>query len=246
MIVLEPPTEEQLAYIYKQLNITPEGLERDVKYLKDWISQQPHLPDGIDERAIRSSLIARKNSLEKVKRCVDLLYSAKELAPELFGKRDPLDPDLHEIFNKQFAYPLPKLTPEGSRVLVYNNLDLDPKDYIFSKVMKVILMMGAIQLLEGICLDWVLVLDMRGYTFGYLSTITIPLVKKCLMIAQEAYPIRIKAVHMIYAPGFIDTLLGLFKPFMKKKLADRVFTVAKSFFQMHYLISQMWFSMDFR
>ncbi|XP_067010297.2 alpha-tocopherol transfer protein-like isoform X2 [Anabrus simplex] len=184
MSVLEPPTEEQLTYIYNQLNMTPESLERDVKYLMDWISQQPHLPDGIDERWIRSSLIARKNSVEKVKHSIDLCYTVKGLAPEFFEKRDPLDPELHEIFTKQFAYPLPKLTPEGSRVLLYNIMDLEVKDYEFSKSTKVVLMMGAVQLLEDICRNWVLVFDLRGFTFNHLSTITIPQLKKFLMIAQ--------------------------------------------------------------
>ncbi|XP_067010293.2 alpha-tocopherol transfer protein-like isoform X1 [Anabrus simplex] len=222
MSVLEPPTEEQLTYIYNQLNMTPESLERDVKYLMDWISQQPHLPDGIDERWIRSSLIARKNSVEKVKHSIDLCYTVKGLAPEFFEKRDPLDPELHEIFTKQFAYPLPKLTPEGSRVLLYNIMDLEVKDYEFSKSTKVVLMMGAVQLLEDICRNWVLVFDLRGFTFNHLSTITIPQLKKFLMIAQEAFPIRMKAVHAIFAPPFIDKILSLFKPFLKKKLADRI------------------------
>ncbi|XP_067010634.2 alpha-tocopherol transfer protein [Anabrus simplex] len=222
MSVLEPPTEEQLAYIYSQLNVTPESLERDVKYLMDWISQQPHLPDGIDERCVRSALIGRKNSLEKVKHSIDMLCTIKGLAPEFFGKRDPLDPELQEHFNKQFCYPLPKMTPEGSRVIFYKILDLDAKDFDYCKSLKLILMMGGLQLLQDICLNWVLVLDMRGFTFGHVTTITIPLVKKLLMIVQEAYPIRLKAIHIIYAPAFIDTLLGLFRPFLKKKLSDRI------------------------
>ncbi|XP_068085424.1 alpha-tocopherol transfer protein-like [Anabrus simplex] len=217
MSVLEPLTEEQLAFIYKQLSMTPEGLERDVKYLMDWISQQPHLPDGIDERLVRNSLIARKNSLEKVKHSIDMLYTVKDLVPEFFGKRDPLDLELQEIFNKQFAYPFPKLTPNGSRVLMYKILDLDAKEFDFCKAAKMGLLMATVQLLEGACLNWVLVYDLRGFTFGHLSTITIPQAKKFLMIIQEAYPVRIKAIHIIYAPPFIDTILSLFKPFMKKK-----------------------------
>lgn len=39
---------------------------------------------------------------------------------------------------------------------------------------------------------------------------------------QAAYPARIHQIHVINAPSYMSTIEGLIKPFIKKKIQDRV------------------------
>ena len=41
-------------------------------------------------------------------------------------------------------------------------------------------------------------------------------------LLQEAFPARIKGVHLINQPWYISIVLGVIKPFMKQKLRDRI------------------------
>lgn len=41
---IKPLTEEQQAALHKKVDATPESLKRDVKILREWLAQQPHLP----------------------------------------------------------------------------------------------------------------------------------------------------------------------------------------------------------
>ncbi|XP_067010930.2 alpha-tocopherol transfer protein-like isoform X3 [Anabrus simplex] len=220
-MTLELPTEEQLARIYDELAMNPDTIERDVAYLKEWISKQPHLPNGIDDRFLRNSLIFRKNSLEKVKESVDLFYSVKSLAPELLSNRDPFDPALQGEMENLFFYPLPKLTQDGSRVIISKLFCTDPKMFYYPSAAKLVLMVAAVSLLEDRCLSHTIVFDLQGITMSHLATVQIPLARKFIYIGQNAYPIRQKAVHIIHAPSYVETMLSIFKPFLKKKLIDR-------------------------
>lgn len=48
--------------------------------------------------------------------------------------------------------------------------------------------------------------------------------RKINLYLQSAYPVRLREVHLINAPSFLDKILSLFKPLMKDKLAERVFS----------------------
>ncbi|XP_067010931.1 uncharacterized protein [Anabrus simplex] len=183
-MTLELPTEEQLARIYDELAMNPDTIERDVAYLKEWISKQPHLPNGIDDRFLRNSLIFRKNSLEKVKESVDLFYSVKSLAPELLSNRDPFDPALQGEMENLFFYPLPKLTQDGSRVIISKLFCTDPKMFYYPSAAKLVLMVAAVSLLEDRCLSHTIVFDLQGITMSHLATVQIPLARKFIYIGQ--------------------------------------------------------------
>ncbi|XP_067006985.2 alpha-tocopherol transfer protein-like [Anabrus simplex] len=222
-MLLEPPTDEQLARFYTEFNMSPESIQRDVEYLKEWITQQPHLPNVTDERRLRNMLFYCKNSVEKVKRVTDLYYTVRGQVPEFFANRDPLTQDVEKIIHTVFFLPLPRHTPDGSRILLFRLMDSNPARYNATQAMKLGFMVGDIRLLEDTCLNNILVFDLTGFTLTHLTLHTIPMVKKFMFVGQKAFPIRQKAVHIIYAPPFVDKILMLFKPFMKAKLAKRMY-----------------------
>lgn len=64
--------------------------------------------------------------------------------------------------------------------------------------------------------------DFQDFSFNYLLQQTPMLCKKSVLAVQNAYPIRIKSIHCINLPVFMDTMFSLFKPFLSEKLKSRV------------------------
>lgn len=93
---------------------------------------------------------------------------------------------------------------------------------------------------EGTAPGLVIVSDMGGCQFGHIAKLGLVHLKKfffyfqvsnwrdCFVsfqfekCFQEAMPVRIKGLHFINCPSFMDKILALIKPFMKKELLNMV------------------------
>ncbi|XP_067008098.1 alpha-tocopherol transfer protein-like [Anabrus simplex] len=106
---------------------------------------------------------------------------------------------------------------------MFRLLEPNPIFYNACQTMKLTFMVGDIRLLEDTCLSDILVFDLTGFTMVHLAQHTLPLLKKFMFVGQKAFPIRQRAVHIIYTPPFVDKILLLFKPLMKEKLIKRLY-----------------------
>lgn len=97
MINIRPLTPSLAALSAKELNETPERLVTDLKELKDWIKQSPHLNARTDDQFLVTFLRGCKFSLEKAKQKFDLYYTVRSKMPEVMFNRDPLDEKLQAI-----------------------------------------------------------------------------------------------------------------------------------------------------
>lgn len=69
----------------------------------------------------------------------------------------------------------------------------------------------------------VYVLDAAVATPTHFAKFTPALVKKFLVCAMEAYPVKVKEVHVINVSPLVDTILNFVKPFLKEKIRNRIF-----------------------
>lgn len=89
-----------------------------------------------------------------------------------------------------------------------------------------VFMIGDVRLKEethGVAGD-VYIFDASIATPSYFAKFTPTLVKKFLVCAQEAYPAKVKEVHIINISSLIDTILNFVKPFLKEKIRNRIYT----------------------
>ena len=121
--------------------------------------------------------------------------------------------------------PLPGLTKNGRRVIVMRGIDKDLPTPNVAEAMKLVMMIGDIRLKEeliGVAGD-VYVLDATVATPAHFSKFTPALVKKFLVCVQEAYPVKLKEVHVINVSPLVDTIINFVKPFLKEKIRNRIF-----------------------
>lgn len=228
IMALEQPNPEQQIKIRGELNEDPSTRDRDLEHIKDWLKRQPHLPPFEDDQRILTFLRGCKFSLEKTKRKLDMYFTMRAAVPEFFADRDPTRKELKDVMDIFHFPPLPKLPANGRRVIAMRCVE--PKNEIPSvtEAMKAVLMIGDIRLKEeltGVAGD-VYILDASIATpqhfAAHFSKFTPTIIKKFLICVQEAYPVKLKEVHVINVSPMVDTIINFVKPFLKEKIRGRI------------------------
>ncbi|KAJ8917406.1 hypothetical protein NQ315_002430 [Exocentrus adspersus] len=224
MTLVQPSPELQIS-IRKELNEDVNTRDSDLQHIKEWLLKQPHLPDTWDEPRLMTFLRGCKFSLEKCKRKLDMYFTMRAAVPEFFSNRDISRPELQQIIELGNIPPLPGLTPEGRRVVVLRGKVKDIETPNIADIMKVVLMIGDIRLeaeQTGVAGD-VYILDASVATTNHFAKITPAIVKKFLVCVQEAYPVKLKEVHVINVSPLVDTIITWVKPFLKEKIRNRIY-----------------------
>ncbi|XP_046737919.1 uncharacterized protein LOC124406526 [Diprion similis] len=196
----------------------------DLQMLRDWCKKQPHLPP-VSDTDLTLFLHSNYYRLESTKTTIDAFYSVRTHIPELFLNRDPLgEKGLREIMQVVCCVFLPGTTPEGYRVILGKTIDPDPSRYVLADVIKLCSMIMELRLYTtGTAPGYVIIMDMDDTVFGHVARMNPMTVKKHLYYVQEALPIRLKSVHVINTAPFVEMLLNIAKPFMKKELMNMIF-----------------------
>nr|XP_012231774.1 PREDICTED: alpha-tocopherol transfer protein-like isoform X2 [Linepithema humile]XP_012231775.1 PREDICTED: alpha-tocopherol transfer protein-like isoform X2 [Linepithema humile] len=194
-------------------------LEELLCKFRQWLKQQIHLPQDISDQRLKFFISTVKFDFEKAKKNLDALYTLHNLLPEFYDNFDPLSEDikLSNICN-QFI-PLPKLTPDKYRVHIARPIDGSKFDIL--ALMRYGLMIIEERIEEDIVTNNIIICDSTGVNMNHVIQYTPSLIKK-IDICMTAYGLRIKAVHIINAPPFVDIIMKMAKPILKAKLFNRI------------------------
>uniref|UniRef100_A0AAR5Q4E5 CRAL-TRIO domain-containing protein n=1 Tax=Dendroctonus ponderosae TaxID=77166 RepID=A0AAR5Q4E5_DENPD len=224
MTLVQPSPEMQIN-IRKALNEDVTTRQSDLEHIKEWMLKQPHLPDSWDDERIMTFLRGCKFSLEKTKRKLDMYFTMRTACPEFFANRDITRPELQHIAQLGHLPPLPGLTPDGKRIIVMRGKDKDIDTPPLGDVAKVVLMIGDVRLAAeetGVAGD-VYILDASVASASHFSKVSPSLAKKFLVCVQEAYPVKLKEVHVVNVSPLVDTIVQFVKPFLKEKIRNRIY-----------------------
>ncbi|XP_049887074.1 alpha-tocopherol transfer protein-like [Pectinophora gossypiella] len=216
VLVKEIPLEKE----YKKATlITP----ADISKLRQWLDTQPHLPaDLITELELILTYHCCERSAEVSKQVLDLHFTLKTLFTSFFKDR-AVDATVLNAANTVLALPLDMRTAEGYAAFYARLLDTDVKKFIFSDSLRMVLMLLDLWHLEdGTWPGLVIVIDLDGLTLGHLARLELLAVQQFLYYLQEAMLVKLKSVHFLNAPPFMDKLMMILRPFMKKKLMDMI------------------------
>ncbi|GBP34439.1 Alpha-tocopherol transfer protein-like [Eumeta japonica] len=65
-------------------------------------------------------------------------------------------------------------------------------------------------------------MDVKDISLKFITKFNVSVARKLSKFQEEAMPIRLKQVHIVNAPPFIDKLYALMKPFMKQEYINMV------------------------
>jgi len=84
-----------------------------------------------------------------------------------------------------FSYfvPMPQLTPDFNRVIVFGFLTPDATNFVAEDFCKVVQMTYEILSCEDYCLSYIFIFDAANYTASHIPKMTITSVKKCEVCA---------------------------------------------------------------
>ncbi|XP_063929746.1 alpha-tocopherol transfer protein-like [Zophobas morio] len=195
----------------------------DVELFMTWVNKQPHLPK-INELQAILFLQSCYYSNEAAKTALDTYFTVKALCPEMFGNRNPLTGPMKETIHVSVMTPLPKETPDGSTIFFVKLTDTTPDKYIFVDQCRYFDMISMLHLYQkGTSKGHLIVFDMKGISFPHLAKLGPITMKKLLFYLQDALPVRLKGLHFVNIVPFMDKILALMRPFMKKELMDVLF-----------------------
>lgn len=80
------------------------------------------------------------------------------------------------------------------------------------------------------------IVDMNGYTMRHIAYVSIFVLRVYMKFLQEAYPSRLRAMHIINCPSILDKMMSLFKPFIREDVYQMVTkaTISISWLITHY------------
>ncbi|XP_075166385.1 alpha-tocopherol transfer protein-like [Haematobia irritans] len=209
-----------------ELHEVPERIEEDLKDFRDWIEKQPHLRARTDDQFLISFLRGCKYSMEKAKSKIDKYYTLRTKYPDFYTIQDVDDPKTIELFKMGIGLNLPTpLNETGPRIQYIRTALYPTEKFSFADIMclangtqEITMRNDDYTVVNG----FVQILDMANYTTGHMLQMTPTVIKKMSTFAEDATPLRQRAVHVINAPASLEKLFAMVKSFIPEKQKERL------------------------
>ncbi|XP_017855598.1 PREDICTED: alpha-tocopherol transfer protein-like [Drosophila arizonae] len=211
----------KLADLDEQYKRFPQIKREEMRKFVDWIHAQPHFSPHFSEGEALHFFHACKYSMEMAKQVLETNLTARTHLDDFFVNLDIESNQLKRAMKTVSIVPLPGATPEGYRVIVGKLEDLNASNFNYADVMKLYCMVFDYWMYEdGIQPGHVIVIDLKGCSLGHVARIGLLQMKKFLFYLQEAAAIRLIGFHFINIVPFMDKIMALMNPFMKKELTS--------------------------
>ncbi|KAL3271231.1 hypothetical protein HHI36_021725 [Cryptolaemus montrouzieri] len=212
----------QLADVNNEYQKDSKLKKEDIDSLRVWAEKQPHLPK-ISELQYILFLQSCYYSNEQAKSAIENYFTVRSMCKDIFANGNPKDHALQMAIDVGLVHILPKLTPRNHKVVFMRLMETSPDRYIYLDQVRMFDMIITLAMhMDGTNEGMDMVFDMDGSVFGHLLKFNPSVAKKYLYYLQEGLPIRLRSIHIINAQSWIDKMLGLIKPLMKKELYDMI------------------------
>ncbi|XP_034489964.1 alpha-tocopherol transfer protein-like [Drosophila innubila] len=200
--------------------------DRDLAELFEWFAQNENLPQEIEPLLLRRFYQCMYGHVEDTKKLIEVNYALRNKHPHLFIKRDPLDEDSRRTFDYADILPLPGLTPDKYKVSLYCFRDFEPSKMHHTEDTRAFFMVTDCRFItpddladpEVLSEGEVQIFDMKGTTMRHISRLTISTLRAYVKFLQLAFPVRLKAIHMVNCPTYLDRIVSVVKPFISEEV----------------------------
>ncbi|KAF2902371.1 hypothetical protein ILUMI_03817 [Ignelater luminosus] len=192
----------------------------DVTFLREWIQNQSKYPE-ISDFKLLLFLHSCYYDVERTKNTINSYYELRANWPEVFRNRNPCTLPLKPHLDVVVYWPLKQSTKEGYTILYSKLIDTDYTKYDFNQQQKLFYNVVDLYLRTvANCKGLVILLDANGVGWGHLTKFGIFQSRKLMAYIQEAFPIRLKAIHIININTIVHKLFFIARIFMRKELYE--------------------------
>ncbi|XP_062139678.1 alpha-tocopherol transfer protein-like [Drosophila sulfurigaster albostrigata] len=220
-----------------------QALEAVQTEVREWFEANPNLPEKIHPIVLRRFLKCMDYDVKKTKALIELNYNLRNKNTNIYIDRDLDDEKTAQALKASDLVLLPGVTPERHKLLFFRMVDYDPRSRNTEQEAKVFFMVSDTRFTEpDIPLDIdtnldadevqrmsdqadadiadgdIHIVDINGYTMRHLAYVSIFVLRVQMKFLQEAYPSRLKAVHIINCPSFLDRMMAMMKPFIREEI----------------------------
>lgn len=206
-------------------------LKSNLGELLTWFQANDKLPQEIEPLLLRRFYQCMYGDVEETKKLIEVNYALRNKHPHLFIQRDPQDDDSRRTFEYADILPLPGLTPEKYKVSLYCFRDFDPYKMHHTEDTRAFFMVTDCRFVtpddpndpDVLSEGEVQIFDMKGTTMRHISRLTISTLRAYIKFLQLAFPVRLRAIHMVNCPTYLDRIVSVVKPF----ISDEVFKLIR-------------------
>ncbi|XP_031331408.1 alpha-tocopherol transfer protein-like [Photinus pyralis] len=189
----------------------------DVRALQEWTEKQPHMPP-IPENILIVFLRGCHWGLEQTKATIEKFLTCRSAWPDFFANLNPRVPNLKSAIGQNLVTFLPMESKKGYKLLYYKLMVADSARFNPPEVVKLTDMVIALETLaKGTYDGLVLVYDVNGCDAAHILKVRLMDSKRFLGYAQDALPVRLKAIHIVLPGKFSELVVPIVKPFMKRE-----------------------------
>ncbi|CRK90535.1 CLUMA_CG004239, isoform A [Clunio marinus] len=186
------------------------------------------LPEKIAPIVLRRFLFSCYDDVEKTKNLIKYSYSLRFKYSHIFFNRDPLEPIARKIFQLvDVGVPMPSLSPKNYRVTLNRLIDHDPEKFDFDNIIKCFFLAADSRfsiidhdLPFNINEGDVAIFDMTGFSYRHITKLSLGTIRCYMKFTQEAFPVRIKQIHLINVSSVLSKVLMILRPFMKASVSE--------------------------
>ncbi|GBP24615.1 Alpha-tocopherol transfer protein [Eumeta japonica] len=199
-----------------------ERINNGVATLADWCCRQEHFVEKkINTNILERLFVISKGSVEEAKRRVDSLLTTRGLMGELTLNKTAEEFKCH---SELFTYAtLPKMHPvDQTRVMVIHFFTDKLDDLSMLAFHRFCILLTEYRHNFDYALAERYILDMKNFSFNLITKLSPMLLRKVEILCTKGYGIKIKGIHILNAPSFVDKVVYILKQGMKEKIGRRI------------------------
>ncbi|XP_073830645.1 alpha-tocopherol transfer protein-like [Musca autumnalis] len=222
------------------------SVKEKLKILKSWFRENPNLPEKIDTTLLKRFLKCMNGDLEETKKIIQHNYLLRNKTPQIFIDRNPDDEATQKSYFDVEMVPLPGLTPDNYKVLCFRLINKDPKTQNSIEESKAFFMMTDTRFtyndltenfnevsstesakdedcdidddMSSLSSGEIHIVDIANYTLRHIANMSLMVMRAYMNFLQEAYPVRLKAMHIINCPTHVNRMVTITKPFIREEV----------------------------
>ncbi|XP_052752227.1 alpha-tocopherol transfer protein-like [Galleria mellonella] len=201
-------------------NKSPEELQELVQQMRKWAYEELQLSKGLEDNLLRRFVHSCYYDIDKAKAAAELFFSIRSSSPDLFSNRDPQSAQMQKTLS---IVNLARFQISQNRNLwIWQLNDPGLVQYDYIQDVKLFFLVTDAWLLDDEHLENsdIVIMDVKDITLKFLMKYNMSVARKLAKYQEDALPIRLKQIHLVNAPSFIDKIYGLMKPFLKQDITN--------------------------